>query len=118
MPIYRSGSRKALGSYRMTEIPSARSAQWVITITPLSADWRPARPLKSFQVTAVDASPFWAYRFRLLGTPSGRKTGCSDICHGASGRAKIEDQVDEMPTVRLVDGVHCATGMSILSPHP
>ena len=26
--------------------------------------------------------------------------GRSDICHGASGRAKIEDQVDEMPAFR------------------
>jgi hypothetical protein len=28
-----------------------------------------------------------------------QETSCSDICHGASGRAKIEDQVDEMPTL-------------------
>jgi hypothetical protein len=41
----------------------------------------------------------------LLATPHAMKkshvqeTGCSDICHGASGRAKIEDQVDEMPTL-------------------
>jgi hypothetical protein len=55
------------------------------------------------RATCADSSPV----FRLStdhgpyrGNPCGRKTGCSEICHGARRRAKIQDQVDAKPTIQ------------------
>ena len=74
MPIYGCGLGKALRSHRMTEIPSARSTQWASRLPHRQRIGLPLGSPKSLQVTAVYAPAFWAYRFRLMGIPRGRKT--------------------------------------------
>ena len=97
MPIYRCGLGKASRSQRMTEIPSASVTQWAITITHRQRIGLPLGSPKSLQVTALDTPAFWAYRFRLLGIPSGRKTASLD-------RKRLGDESGVKP-LNLVRGV-------------
>ena len=63
--------------------------QWAITITHRQRIDVPLGSLKSLQVSALDTSAFWAYRFRLLGIPSGRKTGYGRRCRQVAAKRTI-----------------------------
>jgi hypothetical protein len=64
----------------MTEMPSASSTQWAITITPSPTNWPPARlPEEPSSRSSVRSCVPGINRFRLLEIPSGRKTGLSTI---------------------------------------